>query len=373
MPLLPTFSRVSACSLVVLFILLAAPLRASQVKEDYLVGADVSALTVHEKLGVAYRENGKEKDCLALLVSRGFNCFRLRLFVAPTQVETEVNDLDYTLALARRIKASGAKVLLDLHYSDTWADPAKQFKPDAWKKLSDEQLRDKVRDYTRATLLAFVKEGLAPDYVQIGNEITNGLLWPTGQVEFARPDDSAAWDRLAGLLKAGSQGLADAFANKGDVPKIILHIESTGNNARTSWWIRNAQDRQVPFDLLGFSFYPEWHGTPADLSSTLAAAAQLSGKPVLVTETAYPWKTDSHWKEAKQMNWPLTPQGQLAFLREVDAVVRSLPEGQGRGVFYWYPEAVQVYGLHTWVGGSCGLFDNRGEILPGANFALPAK
>jgi arabinogalactan endo-1,4-beta-galactosidase len=350
-------------------LLLAAAAHAAQ--PEFIVGADVSALTVHEKLGVKYRTaDGKKDDALALLRASGVNSFRLRLFVAPDGVETVTNDLPYTLALAQRVKASGASLLLDIHYSDTWADPQKQFKPGAWSTLPFEALQRKVRDYTRAVLHAFDRAGCRPDYVQIGNEITNGMLWPEGRVEYAEAGDTAAWDRLATLLKAGIDGLKDAFP-EGARPGVVLHIESTGNSGRTLWWIRNAVQRGVPFDMLGFSFYPEWHGKPADLAATLALAAKETGRPVMVAEVAYPWKSDEHWAGGKNLDYPLSPAGQEAFLRECLRAVKAVPEGRGAGIYYWYPEAVQVWGLHTWVGGSCGLFDDKGRLLPGACYALP--
>jgi len=351
-------------------LLFAATMHA--VQPGFLVGADISALAVHERLGVSYRDAaGKKGDALALLRASGVNSFRLRLFVAPDGVETVTNDLAYTLALAKRVKDSGASLLLDIHYSDTWADPQKQFKPAIWATLPFEVLQQKLRAYTRAALHAFDRAGCRPDFVQIGNEITNGMLWPEGRVEYAEASDAAAWDRLALLVKAGVDGLKDAFP-EGPSPAVVLHIESTGNSGRTLWWIRNARQRGVPFDMLGFSFYPEWHGKPADLAATLALAAEETGKPVLVAEIAYPWKADEHWAQVKNLDYPLTPAGQEAFLRECLKVVKSVPGNRGAGLYYWYPEAVQVWGLHTWVGGSCGLFDDKGRLLQGASYALPA-
>jgi len=368
--LLHTLPRV----LPALFSLLLASSAALLASEPaFLVGADISALAVHERLGVKYQDaQGRKGDAIALLRSTGVNSFRLRLFVAPDGVETVTNDLAYTLALARRVKASGASLLLDIHYSDTWADPQKQFKPAAWSKLPFPALQQKVHDYTRAVLHAFDRAGCRPDLVQVGNEITNGMLWPDGRVEYAESSDTAAWDRLATLLKAGIQGMKDAFP-AGEAPGVVLHIESTGNAGRTLWWIRSARERGVNFDMLGFSFYPEWHGKPADLADTLQLAARETGKPVLLAEVAYPWKPDEHWTKVKNLDYPLSPAGQEAFLRECLKAVRSIPENRGAGLYYWYPEAVQAWGLHTWVGGSCGLFDDKGRLLPGASYALPTR
>ena len=333
----------------------------------FIRGADVSALPVVEKHGAVFGAKGKPVDGLSLLRSAGFDCFRLRLFIAPDHQGIVANDLEYTLALARRVKASGAKFMLDLHYSDTWADPAKQFKPAAWDKLPFDELVGAVREYTRLTMERFFAEGLAPDYVQIGNEITNGMLWPDGRVEFKEAHDLAAWERLARLLRAGFEGFDTAVtAAKVVRPKTILHIESTGDVARTSWWLRHAQEAGLPYDIVGLSYYPEWHGGIASLRETLTAVVTGFKKSVMVVETAYPWKSDSHWDGKKNLDWPMSPEGQKQFLAEVNQAVGDLPDGLGAGVCWWHPESVQVSGLHAWLGGSCALFDDTGALLPSA-------
>jgi arabinogalactan endo-1,4-beta-galactosidase len=330
----------------------------------YVHGADISALPVLESHGAVFSDDGKRGNGLTVLRDAGFDCFRLRLFVSPVHEGIVTNDLEYTLALARRVKASGARFMLDLHYSDTWADPAKQFKPAAWEKLLFDELTGAVREYTRLTLARFFAEGLAPDYVQIGNEITNGLLWPEGRVEFREAQDAAAWSRLARLLRAGFEGLdAAVTATKAERPKTILHIESTGDVPRTRWWLRNARGAGLPFDIVGLSYYPEWHGGIVALRETLEAVASDFKVPVMVVETAYPWRQDAHWEGKKNLDWPVSPDGQRQFLDDVNRAVRSLPGGLGAGVCWWHPESVQVNGLHAWVGGSCALFDAKGELL----------
>ncbi len=278
------------------------------------------------------------------------------------------NDLDYTIALARQVKATGARWMLDLHYSDTWADPAKQFKPAAWARLPFPELVATLRAYTRGVLERFVRAGVTPDYVQLGNEITNGLLWPDGRVEY-RENDAAAWNRLNQLLTAAYAGLDDAFPGGGR-PLAVLQIESPNQPQRALWFCRRAAESGWKFDVIGVSYYPEWHGDLDTLRATLTARARAFRKPVLVVETAYPWKWDEHWDARKaSLTWPVTPEGQRQFLRDVAQVVRDLPDGLGAGVVYWHPESVRVSGLHAWVGGSCALFDDQGNLLPAADFA----
>ncbi len=338
---------------------------------SFLVGADVSALTTLESHGAKYRGAEKKADALALLRAEGFNCFRLRLFVAPNGQEAVTNTLEYTLALAKRVKASGAVFMLDIHYSDTWADPSKQFKPAAWAKYSFEELKTQVRVYTRDVLKRFVAEGVKPAYVQLGNEITNGMLWPDGHVEFSNADNHAAWVRLGGLLCAAHEGLAEAFPH-GDRPVSVLHIESPNQQDRALWFCREAVAAEVPFDWIGLSYYPDWHGSVAQLTATMTVLAREIKKPVVVVETAYPYINDEHWEGRPNMAWPFTPAGQKTFLTDVLAAVRAIPDGAGRGVMYWHPESVLVSNMRVWVGGSCALFDRKGKILPAAGFARDA-
>jgi arabinogalactan endo-1,4-beta-galactosidase len=343
-----------------------------RVAGGFVCGADISALPVIEARGAVFRDERGAADALTLLRKSGFNCFRLRLFLTPDHQGIVTNDLAYTLALARRVKASGASLMLDLHYSDTWADPAKQYKPAAWAQLPFDELVGAVREYTRLTIARFIAEGVTPDYVQIGNEITNGMLWPEGRVEFSEAHDTAAWERLARLLRAGFEGLGAAVeAAKIPRPKTILHIESTGNVPRTSWWLKHARDAGLPFDTVGLSYYPEWHGDLTALRQTLTAIIEQFKVPVMVVETAYPWKTDDHWIGKKNLDWPLSPSGQKRFFSEVNQVVRDLPGGMGLGVCWWHPESIQVTGLHAWVGGSCALFDDHGALLPAAGVLGP--
>lgn len=341
---------------------------AEEARGEYVYGGDVSALTVFEDSGVNYRDGeGVAGDALAILQGAGMNVFRLRLFVEPEVEGIVVNDLEYTLELAKRIEATGAQLLLNLHYSDTWADPAKQYKPKAWKDLPFEELVTQVERYTADVLKAFVAAGLVPEYVQLGNEITNGMLWPDGQVEFVEDGESPSWERFTALQKAAHRGYLTAYADVAARPRKILHIESTGNLPRTEWYLRTAQREGIPFDVAGFSYYPEWHGTLADLQATLNLAARVTEGPVAVVEVAYPWKHDTHWDKIPNLAYPLTPEGQKAFLQAVHQVVQAVPRTRGLGLIWWYPEAVLARDISVWLGGSCGLFDDEGKLLPAAS------
>lgn len=323
-----------------------------------MCGADISALSIIESKGGVFRENGIHADAIHILSKHGVNTYRLRLFVNPTMKEVVVQDLPYTLKLAKRIKAAGGKFLLDLHYSDTWADPGNQSKPKAWESLSFKELEAKVEAYSSDVMTAFKKEGCLPDMVQVGNEITPGFLWPTGKIGH----EEGGWERFSSLLKAGIRGVRAPLAKDDDV-KIMIHIATGGSWPQTKSFFSGIVKHGVGFDVIGLSYYPEWHGGIDDLKDNLARTAAAFKKPIIVVETAYPWAPDEK-SEMKNMNWPQTPEGQKVFLREVTATVKATPGHLGVGVFWWYPEAIPAKGLHTWQGGRTALFDKNGEVLP---------
>ena len=199
--------------------------------QDYAIGADVSFLAKCEQDGVVFKENGKPIDVLVVLREHHYNWIRLRLFVDPAASTDKLpNDLPYTLALAKRARVLGFHLLLDLHYADSWADPGKQPTPAAWSKLKHKQLVGQVFNYTRDTIATFAAQGVMPDMVQIGNEVTNGMLWPDGKL----PDN---WDNFADSLKAGIAGV-DAGRGVAPRPRIMIHIERSGNYDAAVWFFR---------------------------------------------------------------------------------------------------------------------------------------
>lgn len=166
---------------------------------DFIKGADISTLLEAEQHGAKfYNNSGQQQDAIAILKANGVNTVRLRLWVDPQDADGNTygggsNNLENTLALAKRVKAQGLKLLLDFHYSDFWTDPGKQFKPKAWEKMGYPQLKTAIHDYTRDTIARFKKEGVLPDMVQIGNEINGGMLWPEGKSWGRAAANSTAW------------------------------------------------------------------------------------------------------------------------------------------------------------------------------------
>jgi len=328
--------------------LLALHLAPSAMAQSFANGADVSFLAKCEQDGVVFKDNGTPVDVLVLLREHHYNWVRLRIFHDPAAAPDKLpNDLPYTLALARRARDLGFHILLDVHYSDSWADPGKQPTPAAWRKLKHKQLVEHVFAYTRDTIAAFAAQGLMPDMVQVGNEVTEGMLWPDGRL----PDN---WDNFGDLLKAGIAGV-NAGRGAAPKPRIMVHIERGGSYDAAVWFYDNLIEHHVPFDVIGLSYYPFWHGDLANLRGNLHDLALRYRLPIIVVETAYNWTPGAI--KAKKVDFPENPEGQLAFLRALNAAVHDLPNGLGQGVFWWEPAADGPLRDRSF-------FDKDGNVLP---------
>ena len=308
-------------------------------------------------------------DAVRIMVRHGFSCFRLRLFVNPLLRDDwggfTGNNLSYTIALAKRIRATGAKLLLNFHYSDTWADPGHQTKPEAWEDLDFDALVERVYEYTRECIATMKLEGVLPDMVQVGNEIAGGMLWPDGKL-YGVGEPEERWEKFTRLLKAAVQGVEDAA--EGENVQIALHVECGGNWEQTQWFFENIEKRGVPYDVIALSYCPWWHGSTDDLRENLHNTAMRFAKDILIVETAYPYRaldvSKMEGAHSTHMRWPMTPEGQKSFLTEIVQTVRETPNGHGLGVLWWYPEAIPVQGLSIWNDGATALFDQNGNVLP---------
>ena len=306
----------------------------------YGIGADLSFLKQQEDAGRKFKDAGAAKPGLEIFRAHGYSWVRLRLFHTPTSLP---NSYAYTLAMAKQAKALGFRFLLDFHYSDTWADPGAQSLPKAWASLSHAVLQDSVYRYTRETLIGFAAAGAAPDMVQIGNEINNGMLWPDGR--------SADFAKLADLIKAGVRGVDSASAGAMR-PQVMLHIACGGDTTATKWFFDNAAGRGIDYDAIGQSYYPLWHGTPADLARNLDMMGRRYAKDIWVVETAF-----SPYPQGGSP-FPLTDAGQSAYLRHLDSLVRATPNGRGKGWMWWEPTANEYLGTPR------GLFDAQLNARP---------
>jgi arabinogalactan endo-1,4-beta-galactosidase len=313
-------------------------------RPGFALGADISALDApsprwHEAERT-YQDNGVPGDELTILKNHGWTAFRVRVFVSPVRKAPD-NTLEAAIPLAKRIKASGATFLLDIHLSDTWADPGHQETPEAWRGLDFEGLERQVEAYTYDTVKRFKDAGAMPDWVQVGNEITRGTLWPLAEVRVPGPhdyaaegpyDDATQWDHLTRVLKAGIRGVLRAA---GDTPpRIVIHIDKGASWTITQWFFDHLDAAQVKYDIIAQSFYPEWaHGTLEQLWDNMNRCAERYHKDFLVVETGY---EQSHVPDNPCMLWPPTPQGRLQFMADIINTVRKAPHGIG--VMYWAPE-----------------------------------
>jgi beta-galactosidase len=283
-----------------------------------MLGADISFLPQLEDRGIKFSENGIEGDAIELLKKHGMNYVRLRVFNNPAHEkgyspEKGFCDLEHTLAMAKRVKAANMKLLLDLHYSDFWADPGKQYKPHDWEGLSFEALKLAFYEYTKDVIQALKNQGTPADMVQIGNEINHGIVWPEGNV--------SNLDQLAQLLRAGTKAVKDVAPET----VMMLHVALGGQNDESVFFIDNMLKRKVHFDVIGESYYPKWHGTLEDLENNLNDLATRYDKDVIVVEYS-------------------------ALKDEVNQFSFELPNGHGKGSCIWEP-------LNTWE----KVFDEEGK------------
>jgi len=350
----------------------------------FYLGADISTLTEVERQGGIYMDGNQPGDPLAIFMKNGWTCFRLRIWVDPRH---GINGLDYTVKLARRIKAAGGTFMLDFHYSDWWADPQKQNKPAAWAGLDFDDLVARVQSYTAQVIQTLKQAGATPDFVQIGNEITGGTLWPdaqvkvppsavkvfSGDVTVIHPpepyDDARQWNHLIRVLKAAGEGVRSA-TTPADHVRIIVHIDCGGDWPVTKWYFDHLEEAHVDYDIIGQSFYPNWHGTIGNLRDNLRKTINHFHKDVMIVETAYPSRTVNRPSTAlKNMTWPMTPEGQKQFLADVITTVKAAPEGHGIGVNYWHPEATYSPNATGRFRGpdANSLFDAQGRPLPAMN------
>jgi beta-galactosidase len=283
-----------------------------------ILGADISFLPELEARGMKFSDNGTPGDPIEIMKAHGFNYIRLRIFVNPANPKgyspgKGFCDLAHTEAMAKRIKAAGMKFLLDFHYSDYWADPQQQNKPLAWATQDFTTLKKSLHDYTDSVMVALKAQGTTPDMVQVGNEINHGMDWQDGEINNL--------DSLAQLLYSGITAVKSVSPST----IIMLHIALGGQNAEARFFVDNMLARKVPFDVIGLSYYPKWHGTPEDLKNNMADLSSRYRQEVMVAE----------YSQLKQ---------------EVNDIAFTVPNGKAVGSFIWEP-------ISTWE----SIFDRDGK------------
>ena len=366
----------------------------------FILGADVSSLLAVERGGARFQTvTGQATSALHLLRDAGMGWARLRLWHRPFNAQDVVeggrvvsrrgepvgggdNGLETTLALARRVRALGFKWLLDIHYSDHWADPGKQFKPAAWTALEGEALADAVKRYTADVLAKLAAQGTPPHMVQIGNEINGGMLWPNGKTWREKPDEKIGGNAaLHSLLEAGISAVREFDRQRGGFTPVMLHVAFSGDGKSRETLQRvygGFETAKLDYDVIGLSWYPYFHEPIQGLRDNLAALGERFGKPLILVETSYAWRPDNpggspgvfNAVHAEKAGWPATPQGQAQFSREVVRAVAEAP--RGLGVFWWEPAWLAVPGAGWRTGDGSGwanqsLFDTDGKPLPALN------
>lgn len=356
----------------------------------YVKGMDLSTMWELEQLGAKYYDNKKERDLLDIMRDYDVDTIRLRLWLDPYSEDGKPygagnNDLETTLNIAKKVTRAGLHVLLNFHYSDFWTDPQKQIKPKAWASYNANQLEKAVYEYTVSVIERFKREKINLSMVQVGNEVTNGLLWPEGKW----PN----YDNIAKFLNAGIRAVRKV---DNEIP-IMIHLDQGGNNEVYVKWMDEFLKRAQEFDIIGLSYYPFWHGTLDALRENMNDLSIRYKKDLIVAEvsmgfTLEDYKEYENLKDherkgyatkpavVENLKYPMTKEGQAQFMREILEIIAQVPEGRGKGFFYWEPAWLPMPGS-GWATkeslaymkdpGPCGnewanqaLFDYEGNILP---------
>lgn len=302
-------------------------------------GADISWLAQMEATGyVFYDENGNPSDCLDLLTARGINAVRLRVFVHPSSHPISGHcSPEETALMAARCRQKGLDVMIDFHYSDTWADPGHQTKPAAWAAVPFAALKDSVYTHTYQTIQLLKQAGVTPKWVQIGNEIPSGMLWPDGHVNNPL--------QLAQLINSGNQAVKDLDT----AIQTIVHIDQGNDNGRFRWFFDLMQQNGAQFDIIGASYYPHWLGTDytvtiSDLGNNLNDMVARYNKPVMIVEVG-----GDYWQV----------QNSKDLLVATIGTALDVPNKQCLGVFYWEPQ-----GAKPWSGYQLNCWQDNGRPSP---------
>ena len=317
------------------------------------VGGDISLLPSYEENGTKYldKDGRTISDVIAFSADNGLNAMRVRLFVDPANASSVDKgqgvrqDLDYVKALGKRIKDAGMAFLLDFHYSDSWADPSKQWTPKAWLGLSDGELAQKVYDYTKDCLQQLVAAGAAPDLIQTGNEISYGMLWGAQGTKANRcyNGNAANWPRFTTLLKQAGKACREVCPDA----KIILHTERIANTGALTNFYQQMLSANVDYDIIGSSYYSYYHGNLNTLNASLTQLEnQFPDKQIMIVEAGYfyNWQpTISAPGVDLSSTYPISEAGQQAFAK---ALIQTLQKhSHVTGLFWWWMEANE-YG-HT--------------------------
>lgn len=294
-------------------------------------GADVSWLTEMENAGNKfYDTNGRETECLALLRDLGMNAIRLRVWVNPADGWCNKEDV---LVKAWRAHNLGMRLMIDFHYSDTWADPGQQTKPSAWAGLTFDELKTAVAEHTVEVLNILKAYEITPEWVQVGNETGNGMLWNDGKA-------SENGRNYAELNNAGYDAVKSVFPES----KVIVHLQEGDNNALFQWLFDGLKNNGGKWDVIGMSLYPRadtWQGMNSACLANINDMISRYGSEVMICEVGMPWDGAEDARD---------------FLSDLIAKCKTVPDDKCLGLFYWEPQA-----YNNWKAYTLGAFDNTGR------------
>lgn len=342
--------------------------------QERYVGGDISLLPNYIAANSNFKdEEGNKIDLLPYLHELGMNAMRVRLFVDPERFkEDHPNDYDpnacqslpYIIPLCRDIIENGFQLMLDFHYSDTWADPAKQWIPKAWEGQTDEELVETIYEYTKNTLQTLREEGIVPSFIQPGNEISFGMLWgPYGQDNQANHtfmnSGNASWRRLGNLLESAIKACREECPEA----KIVIHTERVAQIDVLDHFYTQMKEMDIDYDVIGLSYYPYFHGKMSQLNAALSSLeTNFPEKNIMIVETGYPYAWEIPGTD-KPVDYQYTLEGQNDFAK--DLVNTLLEHKRVDGLFWWWLE-YNAYGSNlneSWY--NAPLFDSRtGKATP---------
>lgn len=314
-----------------------------------ILGIDVSTYLEELEHGAVFLDGTVPVDPLDLFVKNGVNRMRIRVWNDPYAADgakylAGTCDMDHYIRLARLAKSKGFHLMMDIHYSDFWADPGKQFIPKAWQDFGIDEMEKAVYAFTKECLERAVAADVAPEMIQVGNEITNGILWPVGKLEL--PDGTRGnYGNFCRLVSAGCRACREVTPDA----KIILHLERSGDHGVYEEFFTKMEEAGVPYDVIGASYYPYWHGTPDAVFDNLRKCRRF-GKPIMVVEMGYGFTAEAYTMDGSETRlvidaerafvpgvtetYPLTPEGQKNYIRDL---LKRMRDEEIAGVFYWEP------------------------------------
>ena len=341
----------------------------------FYTGMDLSYQPFLDNFNFDYKDEQGEviDNVIQWVKDNGVNLIRIRLFHTPDPGNAVLSEgsLESVIALSKKVKASGNKILLDLHYSDTWADPGHQNLPAAWNSLSFEKVSDSLYAYTKHVLLRMHEEGVLPEFVQIGNETNAGFLWNHGKLWIG--DDDSNWPNYTNLVKSALSAVGFVVTQTGSKIKTMIHFAGLEN---ADYFFQKLYEYGVGYDIIGMSHYHDWH--TKDLQALQDGLIEITGKygkPVMIVETRYPftlgwndWTHNAVGEESQLIpGYPATPEGQRDYFSNFVQLLKGIPNRKGIGFVYWAPDMVAFDGPESTQGSSMenlATWDFENKALP---------